>query len=871
MNNTVRCAVVLSVALLAAWTPTAAGSQLTVDYASLVSRADINLDTPVNRSEAGLPIGNGRMGSLVWTTPTALKFQINRQDVFASNSSGLSFWHADSDYASGCGYVDINVVDFGDDVFAGKDFRQRLGVYDALQTVEGKGLKARILASSDRDVFAVEIDDQRGTPAPISVDLRMLRYAAQYVPGKNFDLTRQHAVRVQTGAHSATSRLEIRDGRIVLVQEFVEGDYYDASAVVIGTVGGTSKARYENESTVRLTAAPAKGKTTFLIASAATFDRKEDVAALAVKALDAAAAKGFDGLLKGNRAWWHDFWSKAFVRLHSADGAADLVEQHYTYYLYIMGSCSRGAYPPRFGGMLWYTNGDMREWGSQFWWNNESSYYDALPPANRFELMDPMFSMYTRMAPSCELAAKQQWGSQGIWLPETVWFDGLEKLPENVAAEMRDLYLMKKPWADRSQAFRDFAVSKQTFNSRWNWINHVGQWQNGHWVTTDKGAGPFGHVTHMFSTTAKIAWLYWLRYEFTQDKTWLKDTGYPMIRGTVEFYRNFPNTKKGDDGKYHIYHVNNHEGIWDVQDPQEEVAAMHGMVPLAIRASEILGVDADLRAAWKEFGENLAPIPTNDTLGIRKAGDPLLWMAAVPPAKQGRGNRPADLPAVYYNLCTVGTADADVFKTGLATYKRLRPNVTARTVVPCLDRSPTAAAHLGLANDVMFMLPNQIKCLNPGSDFCDWAGTGRVGVMANRLTIREGPGATECQRLGCMTTALHAALLQSVPPAPGKPEVIYVFPAWPKSWDAAYTLAAAGGFLVSASMEKGKIELAEVLSQVGGECRLHNPWGEGAVTLYRNGKKAEDISGALLVFPTAKGESVTLLPQGSTPVPKKVS
>jgi len=28
-------------------------------------------------------VGNGRMGSLVWTSPSALKFQINRVDVFS--------------------------------------------------------------------------------------------------------------------------------------------------------------------------------------------------------------------------------------------------------------------------------------------------------------------------------------------------------------------------------------------------------------------------------------------------------------------------------------------------------------------------------------------------------------------------------------------------------------------------------------------------------------------------------------------------------------------------------------------------------------------------------------------------------------------
>ena len=46
--------------------------------------------------------------------------------------------------------------------------------------------------------------------------------------------------------------------------------------------------------------------------------------------------------------------------MHSADGQADFVEQNYTYFLYLMGSTSRGSFMPRFGGMLFYTNGDMR-------------------------------------------------------------------------------------------------------------------------------------------------------------------------------------------------------------------------------------------------------------------------------------------------------------------------------------------------------------------------------------------------------------------------------------------------------------------------------------------------------------------------------
>jgi hypothetical protein len=47
------------------------------------SCADIVADQPAAAPEAGHPIGNGRMGTTVWTSPEAIHFQINRVDVFA--------------------------------------------------------------------------------------------------------------------------------------------------------------------------------------------------------------------------------------------------------------------------------------------------------------------------------------------------------------------------------------------------------------------------------------------------------------------------------------------------------------------------------------------------------------------------------------------------------------------------------------------------------------------------------------------------------------------------------------------------------------------------------------------------------------------
>jgi hypothetical protein len=830
------------------------------DLHAIVSRADLDWNQPASRSDEGMPIGNGRMGSLVWTSPSAIKLQVNRCDVFAADCTTTSFPRTHTDYASGCGFVDIEFTDFSTDVFAGGDFRQHLSVYDGVCTVKGKGVTARVMAWHEKDVFAIEIDDQRAQPQAVTIDLRMLRYVSENIRGQRFPATNPHSNTVPRGAHRATSAMEVRDSRIVLTQEFREADYFNASAVVIGVIGRESKASFANETTVRLLTAPGKGKFTVLIGSASTFDANADCAAMAQAGVEAASAKGFDSLLRDNQKWWADFWARGYVSLHSEDGQADFVEQNYNYFLYVMNCCSRGDYPPRFGGLLFYSNGDLRAWGSQYWWANQSCYFNGIAPSNRFELLDPTFNMYTKMFDSCAVAAKQQWGSQGVWLPETSWFNGLAKLPDDIAAEMQDLYLLRKPWDHRSEKFMRYAEAMQSFNSRWNWISQDGRWELNRWQLQDKGAPPFGHVTHIFGTTAKIAYLYWQRYEYMLDEKWLRERAYPVLKGTVEFYRNFPNLKKDSDGKYHIYHTNSNEPAWGVKDSDEDMAAMRGTIGPLIRASEILNLDAEMRPVWKEFLENLAPIPTSDLPDALKPADysgPRVWVKGMKPAAKPGGLLPDGntLPHWNFDLCTVNTTDPDMLNVANATlnaYLSRRP-LGPQSRAGTLSRIPIAAAQLGRADAVKYLVPAQMKYADGGTDE-------HTRVFRNRMSQREGAGCTECERLGRASEALHNALLQTAPPVPGGDPIIRMFPAWPKEWDASFKLLARGAFLVSASMKSGKIESVTVESQADAECRLANPW-PGSRVLVRGDGEPQTLDGNLLRFKTNKGTTYHVNPE----------
>lgn len=833
---------------------------------TLISRADLDYPAPVARSEDGLPVGNGRMGSLVWTTENALHLQINRVDVQPISASSNSFPERSSDYMGGCGFVDLDFGTADREVFTPDSGAQHLSVYDGIATVNGRGMRARILASPQRDVMAIEISAAGEASLPFQIDLRMLRYLSQSA-GNYEERVAAHVVSVRTRNHVAASRLHIVGDRIALTQEFTEETHLAKSAVAIAVIGRSGRAEFANDTTVRLSVGGGSGRAVVLIASAASLNSKDDLLPAVMQSLENAAsqAKGdaqaaFTGLADETSTWWHQFWARGALQLHSADGVAEYVADNYHYFLYLMGATSRGKYPPKFNGMIWNTAGDLRAWGTQHWFANLSCYYEALFASNRLELLDPVFDMYSGMYDSAVVAAEQQWGSRGIFIPETVSFDGLAKLPDDIAAEMRDLYLLRKPWAERSAQFMAFASTKTPYSSRWNWFG-PGSWVDGHWVPTERGFGPYGPVTHNFGTTAKVAYLYWRRYEYTLDREWLQTRAYPMLKGAAELYRNFPNFHRDADGLYHIHHMNSNESVLGARDSDEDLSAMRGAFAAAIRAAEILEVDAPLREQWRDVLAHLAPLATStdsDALKPAEYNGPRVFVRGRTPAVSARGFLPDgnSLPQWFFDLCNIDSPDRERIAVANATFERsFRMDINDKTPVGVLSKLAVAGATLGRPEATQFLVPNQMRGLTTERN-----GVYRGGQpFANRLSFREGVQAFDAQRLGRAADALEIALLNSAPPMPAQPSAIRLFAAWPRMWDATFTLRARGGFVVTAEQKAGQVTFVEVVSEAGAPLRLHNPWGDVAVRVEGIDGQARDFRGSLLEIPTVKGQRLRLI------------
>jgi hypothetical protein len=789
---------------------------------SFVARSDLVYDKPAEQPDAGQPIGNGRMGTMVWTSPNAIHLQINRVDVFAVNCNHLGRpgqVGSETDY---CGGIASVTIDVGSQAFAAgeeKSFRQTLSLANAECSIEGHDFQMNSFVSSAHDVLVMELDDRRSQPEPIQVAVSMLR-----------------PPNVITGDHSATTRFVDDPKRIALMQQFREREYFNASAVHVGLANGEPVAIEPSSERMRTLVLPAaRGKRTVLITTAAGWKSDQDPSMDTKNLFEQVSLQSVDELRALHQPWWHDFWSRTHVDLSSDDGQAQRAQRWRDLHLYHLASSSRGELPPKWNGSIFLTSGDARRWGSQYWvWTTEMLYFPLLA-ADSIDLTNPFFDMYARQLPHSNIAARQRWGIEGTYFPETTAFDGPKVLSDDVASEFQDVFLGRKPLAEMSPQ----AKQQCQFDSQLN-------------VVTQPPAGSrMSWISHVASSGSELAIHAWWRYRYTGDREWLQSHAYPLLRGTVEFYRHL--VKKESDGRYHLTGTHAHEDFWGVKNSIMDLAAIRGTVPLAIRASEILDVDPELRKQWKELLENLAPYPMgNDPHAKALTGGSLgedLWAAGYLGEVDGQHN-PEDVwltPVFPFEDWTLETKNdsLDRIVQALVTRAPRHQSILSGAGTNTAIRSPIAAIRAGRGEELPQILDRYFSAFAP---------------LSNGMSLFEGPTAASVEHLGLLTTTLQEALLQSVSPRPGEPEVISVFPAWPKHWNGSFRLLARGGFLVWSKFEAGAVRDIDVESRLGEECRIRNPWGRSCV-VEDIGGSSRILEGEVLRFNTVLNSKYRIHPE----------
>ena len=654
------------------------------------------------------------------------------------------------------------------------------------------------------DALIVEVDDDRAEPQPVRVTLSMWR-----APEVR---TRNHLAAYAFSEHASKPGEESGD-RLTLTQHFTEADHYCASAVSAGANGARFDSAASSTGRRSLVLPAVSGKRTLVFSTAVSWSSEDDVGREALAQTDAALAEGLPALRSKHQRWWASFWERTFLHLHSDDGLADFMERVRTLHLYFMASSSRGAFPPKWNGSIFTTNGDTRNWGAQFWvWTMEMHYY-ALMAADADDLCDPFFRMYASQMDSCRIAAAQRWGVAGTFYPETTPFDGPVELPDALAEEFRAVFLGHRPAEALSTRLRELCRYEHHL------LTQLYPLQG----RTDSRVC---WISHLATTACELALLAWWRYRYSGDIDWLHTAAYPLLRDTVEFYRGL--AVRGEDGSLHLHELNQHEDFWGADDGIWDLAAIRGAAPIAIAVAGMLETDAELRRAWQTMLDELTPYPMGSdpqaqalTGGVSGRGS----LGRGPARCHRRSAEPGRrLAGSRLPLRRLDPGDSP------AGHRRHR----AETARPCprmrsilrgdacntAIRTPIAAVRAGRGHELPAILASYYAAF---------------GALENGWSLFEGHGDIENQAhsiepLGCISFLLQEGVLQAVSPRPGQPEIISLFPAWPEEWDASFRLLARGGFVVSSAIHEGEVKAVEIESRRGEVCSLRNPW-EMACTL----------------------------------------
>ena len=792
------------------------------DVEALMARSELRVPGAIHCAQQGIPVANGRFGGPVWQGDArTLWIQLNHTDAFMFNDASA----ASDDRGGALGRVSLDVGEAAFD----EATEQRLDLFRGRLELRAGEIRLAIFADMAGERVRVEIDDGRERPLPMTLRLEMLRQPE-----------------LEKGAHTALSALSASEGCAVLSQAFSEpcdtglseNDFYCATAVAVRVPGVEGAWRADGERALVMTLPMKRGARTIDIGGWAGMDPDVDAQAAAVAAVRDSEDPG-----PRSRAWWRNFWEQSWVYLPDRPR----FELRRNYALYLLAICNRGRFPGKYNGGIWIGDGDRRDWGAWYWNWNQDSLYQPLLEANHAELLEPMFAMRWACYDRYRDAARQLWGAEGLFIPETCGVLGYERLPEDIARGLREYLTGDGPL---DEAVRQLGERRNAFLTPWNWR-----------LSEDR----VSYVTHTLVATMETAEYFWMRYLYGGNVEWFRRYGWPFLRGAAEFYRTFPGFVREADGRYHFHRTNLHEHIWGGRDVIDDLALARGVFAAAARASELLDVDADLRARWRECLEGLADYPRSTDEGALGgaaacAEGGAVWAQGREPAFSVRGLDGIESPQFKmlerFDVLNLETRDQGLdggdWTVALNTYFKTpgyRKQYQNREVDENgSSRFLTDAAKLGRAGELPGLLETQAR---------QFADTPNLLHDEGDYYSAEG--------YGTWTAALQLALCQSLAPRPGMDPVIRVFPAW-TGIDARFKLAAKGGFLVTSAMAKGRVEYIGIESQLGGVCRVRNPWNGADGTLNgRQLERFEETLNDLIEVRMQPGDRLVLVRPGDDP------
>ena len=263
---------------------------------------------------------------------------------------------------------------------------------------------------------------------------------------------------------------------------------------------------------------------------------------------------------KKHYIWWDQFWNRSWIFL-SGDEDAEKVTRAYLLQRFMMACQSRGTYPAKFnGGNFTFdykgNNGDYRNWGPGYWYQNCRLYYWPLTASGDFDLKKPWFDMYMNMLDLQTDITRIYYGHGGAFYPETLNFFGM--------------YIQDD----------------------WGW-NNQGKASQTRWIR------------HHYSGTLEMLSEMLDYYDYTKDEAFARNYIVPFATQIIRFF------------DQHWSHVNQEirfipagalEQFWDCLNPVDYISGLRYTIGKLNTLPPSI-VDKTLLDEWNNCANSLPPLP----------------------------------------------------------------------------------------------------------------------------------------------------------------------------------------------------------------------------------------------------------------------
>ncbi len=507
------------------------------------------------------------------------------------------------------------------------------------------------------------------------------------------------------------------------------------------------------------------------------------------------AAVNISDVMQSTRDWWQSYWQQIpQVDLPSHDD-----EEVYYYGLFKLAGLTK-EHPSLLQGP-WVEEYQMPDAANDYHFNiNVQMCYWPTYAANCPQLLSPLFDRLKRWQPHLQRYAKDLYGvDDGIFLPMS--------------------------------------------------CSTTGRWLGNFWPS--------------FTDHANAGWaahLMWLHYQYSMDADFLRDTAYPFMKGAMRVYESI--LEEEEDGSVCLPMSTSPEFLWAGfravgKNTSFQLACIHFLLEALIESTQVLDIDHEQAAAWRELKEKV-PLYTTYTQEDTShspwspwgdiEGRPRLalyegqdlecshrhhsYLAALHPFDTVDFDEPQHAAVMHptlYRFIEAGPGNwiAFTFVWTSVIYSRLRDG-------------DAAYLHYQLWHQLFTTKYRSAVELSRIPGFTTWTDTG----ASNPMQMDAAMGAVY---------AIQEMLLQTVR------GVMRVFPAVPRDWqnDVAFEkMRAPGAFLVSARMQDGRITRVEIFSEKGATLKMVNNIAD-EIAIIRGGEQ-QSTGAKVLTLQTNPDETIMI-------------